>query len=146
MAFDPSFTYSGESQVGFEWKGEELDLQKTAADYSFNPSEQVGRCATATENVKIVKIYFLSLVVTYPSLFVVPLESPQSAHETKSLTPSACLPLTIGIPGNHWQSIWNGMRYSSDLMRFHVLSRWNCFASQRWKNSWSLPSPRRIVS
>lgn len=30
-----------ENSVGFEWKGEELDLQKTAADYSFNPSEQV---------------------------------------------------------------------------------------------------------
>lgn len=27
--------------MGFEWKGEELDLQKTAADYSFSPSEQV---------------------------------------------------------------------------------------------------------
>lgn len=30
-----------ENSVGFEWKGEELDLQKTAADYSFSPSEQV---------------------------------------------------------------------------------------------------------
>ena len=27
-------------QVGFESKGLELDLQKTAADYSFDPSEQ----------------------------------------------------------------------------------------------------------
>mmetsp|Transcript_68543 Transcript_68543/g.150799 ORF Transcript_68543/g.150799 Transcript_68543/m.150799 type:complete len:258 (+) Transcript_68543:33-806(+) len=30
-----------ENSVGFEWKGEELELQKTAADYSFSPSEQV---------------------------------------------------------------------------------------------------------
>ncbi len=29
-------------QVGFESKGLELDLQKTAADYSFDPSEQAG--------------------------------------------------------------------------------------------------------
>lgn len=30
-------------QVGFESKGLELDLQKTAADYSFDPSEQAGQ-------------------------------------------------------------------------------------------------------
>lgn len=30
-------------QVGFESKGLELDLQKTAADYSFDPSEQAGK-------------------------------------------------------------------------------------------------------
>eukprot|EP00435_Cladocopium_sp_Y103_P034257 s1149_g8.t2 len=37
----PSGPSKVEPEVGFEWKGEELDLQKTAADYSFSPSEQV---------------------------------------------------------------------------------------------------------
>ena len=36
-----SFHQVPENSVGFESKGLELDLQKTAADYSFDPSEQV---------------------------------------------------------------------------------------------------------